>query len=1413
MSSTDVAIVGMACVFPGAPDLETFWRNVVAGVDAITEVPASRWDGDFYDPDSSEPDRFYCRRGGFVDRYTTFDPVAFGIPPSVAEGTEPDQLLTLRVAGEALADGGYAERPFPRDRTAVILGRGGYVGAGARRVEQLVPGAQQLVELLRSLLPDLTEDQLDRVRRDFLAQFRGYGPDTAIGLVPNLAASRIANRLDLEGPAYTIDAACASSLIAVELGCRELGDRTCDMVIAGGVHLCHEQGFWSVFSQLGALSRSEQIRPFDRRADGLLIGEGVGILVLKRREDAERDDDRIYAVIRGIGVSSDGRGTALMTPSVEGQLLALERAWQDSGLEPSTVGLVEAHGTGTPAGDAAELETLARFFGTASNGHRAGLGSVKSMIGHAMPAAGAAGLIKAALAVYHGVLPPTLHCEEPHPMLERTRFRPVTAAEEWNGHRRAGVNAFGFGGINAHVILDAPSESRPRPVPRDESDERILVLAAETKERLLEALDTGGSGGDGAWRLAVADPTPERLTAARAAVERGAPRHGRDGIYFARGGLISAGGKIAFLFPGVEAVFEPRVADVARHFDRPLPANVENPADLEQHGKAVVEVSRLLNHALSDLGLQPDVIAGHSIGEWTGMVASGMISDDQVEGLLAGLRPGTLEVPDVVYAAFGCGAAEVEPLIGDLPSVHVSHDNCPHQSIVCGDGEEVEEVVRRLRARRVLAQVLPFRSGFHSPLFDGFLGMYRDYLASMQVEAPRIPLWSATTCLPYPADEAGIRELHARHLVEPVRFRELVLALHRSGVRVFVQVGVGNLIGFIDDTLRGMPHHAIATNIPHRTGLGQLRRAATALFVEGAHVRLERLGIGETHQRPRSTVTLTLGVPLARLERPLAVEVGEISAVETSDPVLAAFQASLGEVKHAQQAVVRAFADGAEARALRDEGPLEIREQRTFSLAEYPELRDHSFFTQPPGWPHLEDLGPAIPMTMSISIARELARRISGKEAVAVEHVRAIKWIFIEPPAELTLRARYDGESRVEVAIEGHFEAVVRVADHFPDPPAPDLRPLTGERRPPVTAAETYSLRWAFHGPAYQGVVELDRVADDGMRGVVEALPAPGALLDAAGQIAGIWVASVHERDRMAMPVRIDRIEFFAPEPTTGERLGCIARLRHGGKQVSIFDIELLLASGALFARATGWQDFRFETDEVSWALRCDPARSLLAQPRPEGFVLLDLDGHGLSRTEEYLLWRFLGRDERAEMALMPAGRRTEWLRGRIAVKDAVRRLLFELGHPEVFPIEIRIGADASGRPTASSRFAEDIRVSIAHKDGVAVALATIGRDTGIDLETIQPRDDAFVRLSFAPQELELLPDGDRDEWLTRLWAAKEAAAKAAGTGIRGLPREIMASAVEGERFEIDGSLIETRRLGDRIVAWTVASSEAGGGR
>ena len=1400
----------MECLFPGAPNLRTFWSNIRGGVDAIGQAPASRIDPVFFeqgarevdDPwESPKGDRFYCRRGGFVDTMATFDATAFGVMPVAARGAEPDQLLALQVAAGALADAGYHDRAFARDRAAVILGRGGYAGAGRARLEAQVRTAEQVVAVVRALLPDVDEAALAKIKQEFQGQLGSSGADAAIGLVPNLAASRIAHRLDLHGPAFTVDAACASALVAVEQGCRELEVGACDLVVCGGVHLCHDEAFWSVFCQLGALSRAGSIRPFDRRADGLLIGEGVGIFVLKRLADAERDDDRIYAVISGTGTSSDGRGATLMSPSIEGQVLALERAWRAAGLEPSSVGLIEAHGTGTPAGDTAELTTLARVFGKADvSAQRAVLGSVKSMIGHAMPAAGAAGLIKAALAVHHGVVPPTLHCEEPHPLLESTRLRVVSKEEPWESSspRRAAVNAFGFGGINAHVVIEAHGASASRgaraAIEPSTSTRVALYSAADTNALLADLAAGRESSGPGLARAVVFDPTPDRLARARAIVERGKAWRGREGVWFSPRAMLRDGGSVAFLFPGVDASFEPRVDDVARHFDLPLPAFTQA-KNLEEIGIGIVALNRMLDGVLRGLGVSPSHVAGHSIGEWSAMIATGVIPQAELDAFVATLKPGTLEVPGVVFAAAGCGHERARAAIEGLSEIALSHDNCPHQVLICGKEASIDVALTRLKDDGILCQKLDFQSGFHSPLFAPFVEPHRRNFEQLPLRAPNAPLWSATTCARYPRDPDGIRALSIQHLTEPVRFRELIEALHAEGARVFVQVGTGSLVHFVEDTLRGKPHLAISANVKERSGLEQLQRTLAALFVEGADVDFARVTSKSTPK-----MMLSLGVPLVRamtpLARPTTTAPNTPSTIEGS--LAAEFAETMSAVADAQREV---FATLAAPRSSRPKAGV-TKSVRVLSVETMPELLDHSFFRQPEHWSVLSDRHPVVPMTTSIDLMMEHAcALIEGRVAIAVEDVRAYRWLIVSTPVHVEVTCTYDGGDRVHVRFGDYCEGTVVLADRYEPAPALDQSPLVEGVPSAIDAKTLYAQRWMFHGPRYQGIVDVGVLGREGIRGTLETGAARGALLDNAGQLFGYWVMQKNELNRMAMPVQIAKLRFFGPHPRQGERLVCDVRVRvHDDKRV-VADLSLGL-DGRAWVTIEGWEDRRFETDPRLWAVMLWPEKSLLAVPQAEGFVLFE-DRYRAAPTRDQLARRFLGEGERAEYERQGPRKQRAWLSGRIAAKDAVRALLFDRGEGPKFPVEIEIGNEPNGRPFARTNTAREVAISIAHKDDLAVAFAAEGRAVGIDVERIEPRDDSFAELSFTRDELKLVADEPRDLAFTRLWAAKEAAAKAAGTGLQGAPHRFPIRDRAGQRLLVGELWVDTKRHGDFVIAWT----------
>ncbi len=458
-AQSPIAIVGIACVFPKADGLHDYWANVRNGVDAITEIPEAYWKtSDYYDADPKQPDMTYGRRGGFIDPID-FEPMAFGISPRDLEATDSTQLLGLHVARQALQDAGYGAegREFDREKTSVILGVSG-------TLPLVIPlGARLGHPIWRKALedagvdPETTEDVIERIGDGYVPWQENSFP----GLLANVVAGRIANRLDLHGTNCIVDAACASSLSAVHLAALELESGRSDMVLSGGLDTFNDIFMYMCFSKTPALSATGNARPFNDEADGTILGEGVGMLVLKRLGDAERDGDRIYAVIKGIGSSSDGKGQAVYAPAPEGQARALRAAYDNAGVRPDTVELVEGHGTGTRVGDATEAKGLTTVYREASpEGTWCALGSVKSMIGHTKAAAGAAGLIKTAMALHHKTLPPTIKVESPNQAVAtgETPFYVNTEKRPWlpkSGHpRRAGVSAFGFGGSNFHCVVE-----------------------------------------------------------------------------------------------------------------------------------------------------------------------------------------------------------------------------------------------------------------------------------------------------------------------------------------------------------------------------------------------------------------------------------------------------------------------------------------------------------------------------------------------------------------------------------------------------------------------------------------------------------------------------------------------------------------------------------------------------------------------------------------------------------------------------------------------------------------------------------------------------------------------------------------------------------------------------------------------
>ncbi|MFJ4521489.1 beta-ketoacyl synthase N-terminal-like domain-containing protein [Streptomyces sp. NPDC088810] len=1542
---TAVAVVGMAVLLPGARDLDAYWRNLRDGADAITEVPADRWDADYYRPGAADgpavAGQVYCRRGGFVAGPPEVEVTRYGIMPASVAGTEPDQLIALDVAAAALADAGGTERLPDRHRIGVVLGRGGYLTPGLARLDQRVRTAHQLARTLSELLPGLEPGQLDRIRAAFTERLGPDSPDAAIGLVPNLAASRIANRLDLRGPAYTVDAACASSLVAVDQAVTALTTGRCDLMLAGGVHHCHDITLWSVFSQLRALSPTERIRPFHRDADGILIGEGTGVVVLKRLADAERDGDRVYAVIRGTGVAGDGRTAGLVTPDPGGQTRAVRQAWRAAGLDPAapdSIGLLEAHGTATPAGDAAELATLSEVFGPDTEGMgdagRPVLGSVKSMIGHTMPAAGVAGLVKAALALHHRTLLPTLHCDDPHPALAATRFHTLERARPWETDgphrvRRAAVNAFGFGGINAHVVLEearggrhgavrgggggrgaargagagatpapgadakpvtgtgaAPGAEADAPVPgadptpvtaarrrpaRVTEPERVLLLSAGDADGLVAllgaedavvlgaGLDPARPHGDaGPVRLGVVDPTAKRLALARRAVAKGRAWHGRGDVWFRPGPLLGrAGGKVAFVFPGLEADFTPRTDDIAAHFGLPPVAGAGpdvQVGDIGRHGVGVVGVGRLLDQALRRMGVVPDAVAGHSVGEWTAMAAAGLYSAAQVDAFMAGFDPDSVTVPGLAFAAVGTSADHVRAALAGTwadSGIVLSHDNAPRQSMVCGPGPAVAEFARALRAEGVLCQVLPFRSGFHTPMLEPYLAPIKEAADRFRLHPPTVPVWSGTTAAPFPRDEPAVRELFVRHLLEPVRFRELTEALYAAGHRVFVQTGPGRLPSLIGDTLGDRDHLAVAANSPHHSGLAQLRRVATALWTAGAAVA-PYAPPRTPPARPavtRPPVRLDLGSALVSLDGPTrealraqlrpTPHTGQsahpapsgapaLDALAAHHPVAAELTALLRDTAGtAAELIAASHRPGGRPpaparRPATTSTPTATRRPTTptaptaattppttttlhISPRTMPHLLDHCFFPQRPGWPDPEDRWPVVPATTIVRHMMDAAEAAApGLRAVAVHGARFDRWLTAVPPVDVPVTVAPDPDrpdDRVTVTFGPTARAVVELAPRHPAAPPPGPLPAGPERVPDHTAAQLYRDRWMFHGPRFQGLTELTALGERHIRGVITTPEAPGALLDNVGQLLGYWIMATRTERTVVFPVQLGQARFHGPHPQPGTEVHCVLRITSLTDTVLEADAELTVG-GRVWARLAGWQDRRFDNDPTTRPVERFPERHTLSTALPGGWVLVHERWPDLA-SRELIMRNSLGGAERAEYAERPPRGRRQWLLGRIAAKDAVRHWLWQQGEGPVFPAELRVGNDGLGRPYVTGvhgRELPPLDVSLAHRAEAAVAIVRPHRPQpgpGIDIEEVADRDPETLTTALGPAELRLLrarcaDGGDAQAvWFTRFWAAKEAVAKAEGVGFGGRPRDfaVLEAAPDGSRLLVSGRL------------------------
>jgi acyl transferase domain-containing protein/NAD(P)H-dependent flavin oxidoreductase YrpB (nitropropane dioxygenase family)/NAD(P)-dependent dehydrogenase (short-subunit alcohol dehydrogenase family)/acyl carrier protein len=866
----DVAIVGMACIYPGARNIEEYWRNILLGKDCITEVPDERWNKElYYDAADTNGSKSPSKWGGFIPRID-FDPLEFGIPPQSLAAIDPTQLLSLLVAKQALENAGYAAADVNKENVSVIIGaEGGNDLANNYAFRSLFRQVfGEIPAEVDEALPKLTEDSFP-------------------GVLANVISGRITNRLDLGGRNYTVDAACASSLAAIDLACQELVLEKSDMVLAGAADLHNGINDYLMFASTHALSRKGKCLTFDAGADGIALGEGVAMLVLKRYDDAKRDGDKIYAVIKGVGGSSDGKSLGLTAPRKNGQMKALERAYEQAGISPQQVGLVEAHGTGTVVGDKTELsalsDTLLQAGAVTAQTH---LGSVKTQIGHTKCAAGLAGLIKAALSVYHGVKPPTINLTQPNGYYNAgsSPFAFNTEAGIWtDSHRLAGVSAFGFGGTNFHAVLSNEAGVQDESPVMKAWPAELFVFRGQHYEaakallgrvRTLVDQNDALSLKDIAYSLAVYSQEPVQLSIVAESAEdlllkidlvlSGAEA---KGIYTTR----KQEGKVAFLFPGqgsqrinmardlfVNFPVMRRLLKGNKQYEKVLfPDAVFDEASLKQQRETIKDtrlaqpllgmVNLAIAGLLKQLGITPDMVAGHSYGELPALCFAGAFDETELVPLSEKRAKAILDAIEEdkgVMVAVHCAQDTLQGILAAEKEVYAVNHNSPQQWVLAGTTAVMERLMEKLKTMKISFKQLEVACAFHSPLLSRSKELYAAAIRDTPFRQPGLPVWSNTNAGLYPAAPDAIKERLAEHLVQPVRFAEQVLQMYESGARVFIEVGPGKVLTGLAKSILGKDELLLHTEEKDQNGLVQLLNTLGRYLASGRVLQLETLFSG-----------------------------------------------------------------------------------------------------------------------------------------------------------------------------------------------------------------------------------------------------------------------------------------------------------------------------------------------------------------------------------------------------------------------------------------------------------------------------------------------------------------------------------------------------------------------------------------
>ena len=943
-----IAVIGLAAMMPDAEDLQSFWQNIIDSHVSIKEIREGRWPGpvDHFWMEGKPGDvahgYTYAKIGAFIEGYE-FDWRRWRQPPGTIPQIDPCQLWAVSVSAAAIEQAGYGEgeKEFPRERAGVVFANA--LGGENRNMSNIRVWSNHTAELAKSHgMPSSSKEA-------FMDAMNEHSPkvdeDTMPGELANVVSGRVANLLDLQGPNHAMDAACASSMAAVMDACRLLQTRQADVMLAGATDRTMDPATYAKFSAIGALSPTHST-PFDARANGFVMGEGAGVMVLKRLRDAIADDDTIHAVIRGIGGSSDGRGKGITAPSQRGQIQAIARAYNQAGYPASTVELVEAHGTSTKVGDATELSTLTRLWTDAASGDNVAVGSIKSQIGHLKAAAGIAGIIKSVMALHHRTIPPSAGFETPNPTVDwkNIPFFVPTSPLEWpnpESHpRRAGVSAFGFGGTNFHIALEGYEPDYHRSMAEDwqqrwnayskstsnsarsilDSSAKasltheelraieggLLLLSGSSIDELVSQLDSISFNGPNfdddprgvrlsvelqsastsfdqnqTCRFALIATSWSEFEKRKALALKSLADPQKWGFLQAQGILVSdqppmpSEAKIAHMYPGQGSQYVGMTFDLHQRYtpvqevwkasdstmvevldgetlssfvlrsglsDAERKTAEHKLKQTEYTQPAMLTADLAIEHALNAYGHKPDMVAGHSLGEYAALMVSGILDMDGALRAAAarGTEMGSVEIDDKgLMASVTAPYEDVERILeAESGYVIAANKNSPKMTVIAGETEAVQNAMKVFENEGFNCVPLATSHAFHSSIVAPANEPLYRFLSSLEINWPSIPITANVDGTFYPSDgpdaSEGILSKLAPQMASSVEWTSQINTMYEAGARIFLEVGPKRaLTMFASQILENHPHLALMTNHPKQGGIASFLTAIGGLAVAG----------------------------------------------------------------------------------------------------------------------------------------------------------------------------------------------------------------------------------------------------------------------------------------------------------------------------------------------------------------------------------------------------------------------------------------------------------------------------------------------------------------------------------------------------------------------------------------------------